>query len=347
MRYQIPAAYREPVWGGVDPRLRKSLAFSGSLATIVLLVVALAPLRVVDRTVENVPERLAKLILAEKKPTPIAPPAPSRVEMPVVDEPVANVKEPEQKKAEAKPDEPKTKPKLQDVGRRRQKLEPRAGAKGQAGRTRAQKDLSKSVAAATKSVESTLENLSADLSGLNANSGVAKPTRRRGTSKVRRGRGAEDLGGAVAARSDVGSEAEVEGSLISTSQIDIEAITEVGGDLASSDPDFVTGGNDSAASGAYRSNASLIAVVRKYAAGIQFCYDNELKRSPGLDGKMVIVLTVLPSGEVHDATIQQDTLGSGRLQECVLTQINAWKFPAIAEGTVTFRTPFVFTPPSN
>jgi len=346
MRYQIPAAYREPILGGIDPRLKKTLAFSGSLAVVVLAVVALAPLRVVDRTVENVPERLAKLILADKKPAPVAAPAPARVDAPVIDEPVAESKEAEQR-AETRTIEPKTKPKLQDAGRRRQKVEPKAEAKGQAGRARANKDLSKSVAAATKSVESSLEKLSADLSGLSSGSGVAKPTRRRGKSKVRRGRGTEDLSGAVASRRDVGSDAGVEGALISTSQIDIEAITEIGGDLASSDPGFVTGGSDTAASGAYRSNASLIAVVRKYAAGIQFCYDNELKRSPGLDGKMVIVLTVLPSGQVDDATIQQDTLGSARLQECILTQIKAWRFPAIAEGTVTFRTPFVFTPPSN
>ena len=34
--------------------------------------------------------------------------------------------------------------------------------------------------------------------------------------------------------------------------------------------------------GVYRSNASLLAVIQRYAAGIQYCYGNELKRDPAL-----------------------------------------------------------------
>ena len=91
--------------------------------------------------------------------------------------------------------------------------------------------------------------------------------------------------------------------------------------------------------------ASLLAVVRKYAPGIRFCYENELKKKPGLGGKLVVAITVAAAGNVTEAVIVQDTLGSAALTQCAIAQIVAWRFPAISQGVVTFRAPFVFTPP--
>jgi len=100
------------------------------------------------------------------------------------------------------------------------------------------------------------------------------------------------------------------------------------------------------APGVYRSNASLLAVIQRYQAGIQYCYGNELKRDPTLRGKLVVAITVAASGEVLEATIVQNTIGSERLASCALSQIREWKFPAIPEGVTAFQAPFVFTPPS-
>ena len=97
----------------------------------------------------------------------------------------------------------------------------------------------------------------------------------------------------------------------------------------------------------YRSNESLLAVVRRYAAGIQFCYDNELRKKPGLRGKLVVSMVVLANGSVSEATIVEDTLNSPAVRDCALAQIRAWQFPAIPSGTTSFKTPFVFTPPSQ
>jgi TonB family protein len=96
----------------------------------------------------------------------------------------------------------------------------------------------------------------------------------------------------------------------------------------------------------YRSNASLLAVIQKYAAGIQYCYGNELKRDPTLRGKLVVAITVDAAGEVIEATVVQNSIGSPRLAECALSQIREWHFPAIAEGVTAFQAPFVFTPPN-
>jgi TonB family protein len=108
------------------------------------------------------------------------------------------------------------------------------------------------------------------------------------------------------------------------------------------------GGAGAEASGhAYRSNESLLAVVRRYAAGIQFCYDNELRKKPGLRGKLVVSMVVLANGSVSEATIVEDTLNSPAVRECALSQIRGWQFPAIPSGTTSFKTPFIFTPPSQ
>jgi TonB family protein len=98
---------------------------------------------------------------------------------------------------------------------------------------------------------------------------------------------------------------------------------------------------------AYRSNESLLAVVRRYAPGIQFCYDNELRKKPGLRGKLVVSMVVLANGSVREATIVEDTLNSPAVRECALAQIRGWQFPAIPSGIASFKTPFVFTPPSQ
>ena len=101
-----------------------------------------------------------------------------------------------------------------------------------------------------------------------------------------------------------------------------------------------------AAPGVYRSNASLLAVIQRYSAGIQYCYGNELKRDPSLRGKLVVALTVSAAGDVVEATVVQNSVGSSRLAECALSQMRDWKFPPIAEGLTAFQAPFVFTPPS-
>jgi TonB family protein len=107
------------------------------------------------------------------------------------------------------------------------------------------------------------------------------------------------------------------------------------------------GAGSGAGPGVYRSNASLLAVIQRYAAGIQFCYGNELKRDPTLRGKLVVAITVAASGEVTEASVVQNTTGSSRLASCALSQVRDWRFPPVPVGATTFQAPFVFTPPNN
>ena len=97
--------------------------------------------------------------------------------------------------------------------------------------------------------------------------------------------------------------------------------------------------------GVYRTNAQLLAVIQKYAAGIQYCYESELKRDETLRGKLIVAMTITASGAVQEASVVKNTVGSERLAACALSQIRSWRFPPIDGGLTTFQAPFVFTPP--
>jgi TonB family protein len=173
------------------------------------------------------------------------------------------------------------------------------------------------------------------------------PRRRRAVRSGRSGTQIASVGGA----SNLASP-DMSGSAIEGKGISIAAITDlaVDGGGGSGDDFAAPGGGGSGEAGSsrndYRSNESLLAVVRRYAPGIQFCYDNELKRNPGLRGKLVVSITVLANGAVSEAEIVDDRLGSPSVTQCVLAQIKGWRFPAIPSGTTSFKTPFVFTPPN-
>ncbi|HEX9640917.1 MAG TPA: AgmX/PglI C-terminal domain-containing protein, partial [Candidatus Krumholzibacteria bacterium] len=159
---------------------------------------------------------------------------------------------------------------------------------------------------------------------------------------VRAARTGYEVGDVASLSSD--SEAEVGGSL---SGVSVEV-----GSIESSPVDGPGGAGGVGGSGSggdgeggnLRSNASLLAVVRRYAAGIQYCYEDKLKTQPDLRGKIVLSITVNAAGSVSDVHIVQNTLGASSVGDCVLSQVEAWRFPSIDAGSVTFRSPFVFTP---
>lgn len=329
--------YQQPVWGWrrMDPVLHKCLTGSTIIGLALLIVIVLAPaLPEKPKTLEDVSDRIARLIIEKPKPIPAAK-APERVATAEPPKGVEEEKPIEQPKPKAPPRVSPTEPKV-------------AQDRGVQGRQKAQQEVTKNVAQVTGSLDKVMENISKALPASNqtASSGSARARRARG---VTGGRSSQQLG-SVGGVSNL-SAADVSGSAIDDRGISIAAITDLavdgGGDGGSVGGGSVDGREGAAGNASsYRSNESLLSVVRRYAPGIQFCYDNELKKNPGLRGKIVVAITVLASGEVSDATVVENSLGSKAVSECVLAQIRGWRFPAIAYGTTSFRAPFVFTPPN-
>jgi outer membrane biosynthesis protein TonB len=107
------------------------------------------------------------------------------------------------------------------------------------------------------------------------------------------------------------------------------------------------GADDEAAGSGDRTSASLMAVVHRYAGGIKYCYDRSLETRPDIAGRIVLLITVAPTGAVSRVQTVANTVKDPELEACVLGQVKAWKFPASAGTPVTFRCPLVFTPPAE
>jgi outer membrane biosynthesis protein TonB len=328
----IPLAYRQPVWGQLDRALKNSFRSSGILGLLILIAVFVVPRPAEDQlSLEKMPERFARLILEKPKAPAAAPGKLAALEAPKVEEP-AKVVTPM----------PATQPKPSTRRRAdRPKADPDAGRKG---REMATAQVAVSLDEVQGSLDKVLENLSAALPAADAGSSTSGTSRRR-SRKVRSGRDRTEL--AAVGGVQTTDATQIGSGGLEGNGITISSIAELGGDGAGdggSSGGSLEGGSEGGG-GEFRSSASLLAVVRRYAAGIQFCYDNQLKKEPGLRGKLVVTLTVLASGEVSQADVAQNKLGSDAVVDCVLAQIRAWQFPGIPTGVVSFKTPFVFTPP--
>jgi TonB family protein len=223
------------------------------------------------------------------------------------------------------------------------------GAKARAEVTQALGDIA-------SSLDGVLSGITADAKtaeGRVAARGASAGGSRAQSGDVRGARSANELGGTAGA-SVAGRGASSSAAPLASSLVAVGAITGPSGGGGGAEGSAGGGdGSTHAASGDAialaadaRSNASLLAVIRRYAAGVQYCYENELTAHPGLGGRLVVNLTVAASGAVTEARVVQNTVGSSRLESCVIAQVRTWRFPSIREGVVTFNTPFLFTPPS-
>lgn len=377
--------YRRPAFNPNDGLFNRCLTASFVIGCVFLIAVLITPIReqVITR-IDQLPERFAKLIVEKPAPLPPGPggevgkkpgakgeagPGPTGTPPgepgPVKDAaPVPKVSGPKDLGGRIGPG---------PVG-------PGAGA---VGRARAEATVA-TLAATTSSLQKSLEGLSSSLSSSSSSAPPAAGGRYGARPRfVPGGRDAPslasikpDVGGAGGAGGSGSGAGALGGSSVGSSWVSVGSLSGVGGGGGGGGGGPGTGnglgggggggggngtggGGDGggtgggpggfgrgSAPGVYRSNASLLAVIQRYAAGIQYCYGNELKRDPTLRGKLVVTITVAASGVVTEARVIQNTIGSESLSSCALSQIKSWRFPPIAEGVTTFQAPFVFTPPS-
>ncbi|MBN1894365.1 TonB family protein, partial [bacterium] len=117
---------------------------------------------------------------------------------------------------------------------------------------------------------------------------------------------------------------------------------ERGGDLRVESPSEFSGRGSKATN---RSPEAIQEVLLGHVPAIRYCYERELKRDPGLKGKVIVRIAVSPEGAVVNAEILSSTLANERVERCMLSRIRLWKdFKPIdrAEGDVTFRQIYTF-----
>jgi outer membrane protein OmpA-like peptidoglycan-associated protein/thiol-disulfide isomerase/thioredoxin len=86
-------------------------------------------------------------------------------------------------------------------------------------------------------------------------------------------------------------------------------------------------------------------VIRGHVAEIRYCYEKQLLRKPGLEGKVTAELVISTTGAVQSARIADTTLHDAEVEGCIVTTIRRWQFPKPKGGSVVVKYPFVFRAP--
>jgi hypothetical protein len=90
--------------------------------------------------------------------------------------------------------------------------------------------------------------------------------------------------------------------------------------------------------------AAVQRVVTEHLAAVQGCYERQLLKDPGLQGKITFDWDVAPSGSVSSARMMSSSMGAGggAVAACIVAEIRRWQFPKPVGGTASVRYPFIF-----
>jgi TonB family protein len=83
--------------------------------------------------------------------------------------------------------------------------------------------------------------------------------------------------------------------------------------------------------------------VAAHRAEIRWCYQQGLQANPDLRGKVVVEFTVSEAGDVSAARVKESTVGIAEVEQCLVSKLRRWHFPAPSGGSVTVFYPFAFS----
>jgi TonB family protein len=264
----------------------------------------------------EVPKRLVKLVLEREIPPPPPPvvreePKPEPKPEPVVEQ---RAKEPPQPKPEAKP-EPKP------VDRTAQARE-RASAAGLLPFAQQLASLRDDTAAAKLDQKQIVGSTAAG----------ATPLAERSLITSRVGSASGGINTAALSRSTGGSGLAAR----ATTQVEnpVEALAPSGGDVQRS------GASDKAS----RSREEIERTFDKYKGAIYLIYNRALRANPTLQGKVVMKLTIQPSGKVSSCEVISSELGDPELEQKLVQRVLLFEFEPKDVEPVTMTKPIDFFP---
>jgi outer membrane biosynthesis protein TonB len=84
-------------------------------------------------------------------------------------------------------------------------------------------------------------------------------------------------------------------------------------------------------------------VISQNQAQVTACYERELKKNPGLRGKVVVGFVIGGDGRVRPPRIVRNTTRNRAMLPCIKRAVRTWRFPK-AEGPADVEYPFAFKP---
>ncbi|RKI45369.1 energy transducer TonB [Corallococcus sp. AB004] len=88
----------------------------------------------------------------------------------------------------------------------------------------------------------------------------------------------------------------------------------------------------------------LARFIQSRKASIQRCYENGLKRDPSLKGRVMVRFDLTPQGRASNVEVEESTLRSDEVINCIKTTMRAWTFPFKPSDDVPVSYPFIFSP---
>jgi hypothetical protein len=87
--------------------------------------------------------------------------------------------------------------------------------------------------------------------------------------------------------------------------------------------------------------------MRSKVRALKACYDDALKRTPALAGKLILAFVVEPNGRISGVSFSDDSLHSAVVAECIKERARLWRFPVPeASQSVAIEFPLIFAPGS-
>jgi TonB family protein len=84
-------------------------------------------------------------------------------------------------------------------------------------------------------------------------------------------------------------------------------------------------------------------VVHLHMNEVKYCYDKELVRKVGLEGRLSVQFVISSVGQVLTSVVQSSTLGNVYVEKCVTDAVKRWPFPKPREGGIAIVSyPFNF-----
>ncbi|UCE89654.1 MAG: TonB family protein [Pseudomonadota bacterium] len=251
---------------------------------------------------EQIPPRLAKVIIEKKKAPPPPPPKPKE----------------EPKKKEAKKEEPKKKEK--------------------------KKPKKKTESARKKAARSGVMALSDDLADLRESFDVAALDNNKTLSKgAATERSSSSTQPVLSARAGSGS-----GGINTRSLSRATGDTKLADKSSSRVSSNIKSRSDSTAGRAVRkagrSEEAISLVFDRNKGAIYSIYNRALRKDPSLQGKVVVKLTIDPSGKVTAASIVSSELNDPELERRLVSRIKLFNFGAKNVAPVTITYPIDFLP---
>jgi TonB family protein len=88
---------------------------------------------------------------------------------------------------------------------------------------------------------------------------------------------------------------------------------------------------------------ALARYIKARLTAIRGCYEKELKRNPTLKGKVVVRFNITPAGRAGDIRIEENSVGSAEVGQCIASLMRSWIFPFKPPDEVAVQYPFLFT----